>query len=207
SVSAEEAHAARLLGGDLGVGDLRAGDQHGAALVVDQRDGGAVGDRAVQPLDQGLGLLLGLDHDLARGVLDTDTDLHDLTFPPRAGRRRSLLCSRGVYASAGGAARPSVAATTPGTGESSLGAKPLRPCTTVVVMVSRIASRCAAPSASCSSCAVLWAMAMTPRPSTRDSSVPIRRDAVSTSASSIAIRSRTVTTFSRTASEITSCPV
>src|SRR5699024_702301 len=71
SVSAEEAHAARLLGGDLGVGDLRAGDQHGAALVVDQRDGGAVGDRAVQPLDQGLGLLLGLDHDLARGVLDT----------------------------------------------------------------------------------------------------------------------------------------
>src|SRR5699024_9043800 len=76
--STEEADAARLLGGDLGVGDLLARDQHGAALVVHERDGGAVGDRAAEPLEEGVGLLLGLDDDLAGGVLDADTDLHDL---------------------------------------------------------------------------------------------------------------------------------
>src|SRR5699024_5258136 len=93
-VSAEEADAARLLGGHLDVGDLRPGHQHGAALVVDQGDRRAVGDRAAQPLDQRIGLLLGLEHDLARGVLDADTDLHDLTFSPPRGRGRSLLCCR-----------------------------------------------------------------------------------------------------------------
>ena len=81
------------------VRDLRARDQHGAALVVDQGDRGALGDRGAEPLDQRIRLLPGLDHDLARGVLDADTDLHDLTFPPPRGRGRSLLMHRKVYAS------------------------------------------------------------------------------------------------------------
>src|SRR5699024_2361150 len=202
--STEEADAARLLGGDLGVGDLLARDQHGAALVVHERDGGAVGDRAAEPLEEGVGLLLGLDDDLAGGVLDADTDLHDLTFPPPPGRGRSLLCSRGVYASAGGSAASSAPSTTPAIRGWSSGAKPVRPCTTAVVMVARIDSRSASSLAPCSSCAVVCVIAMTPRPSTRDSSAPIRREAVSTAASSTAMRSSTRTTRSWTSSEITS---
>ena len=112
-----------------------------------------------------------------------------------------------VYASETGLEASSAPSTTPARGESARGENPVSPCTTEVVIVSRIASRSASSEAAWSSCAVVWVTAMTPRPSTRDSSAPMCRVAVSTPASSTAIRSSTVTTFSCTASEIISLPV
>src|SRR5690606_29146885 len=81
-VSAEAADAAGLLEGDLHVGDLRAGNEDSAVLVVDEGHGRAVRDGGAETLEQRLGLLLGLHDDLARGVLDADSDLHDLTSSP-----------------------------------------------------------------------------------------------------------------------------
>src|SRR5690625_7017151 len=49
--SAEEADGPGLFRGDLGVGDLRAGQEYIATLLVPQRDGGAIRDCRGQGLE------------------------------------------------------------------------------------------------------------------------------------------------------------
>src|SRR5665811_863080 len=76
-----EAHRADVLGAKVDVRDARGRDENLAALVVDQREEPAAGDRLAERLLDLFRGALRLDRDLAVHVRNPDLDLHGC--PPR----------------------------------------------------------------------------------------------------------------------------